>query len=68
MLHRLAQVIAAAATQREIDQRPCPTCGGDPLRPAFDGRTDCHAPWPKEDQTDEWHHRLLTGDTEGEGQ
>ena len=45
--------IAAAATQREIDQRPCPTCGGDPLRPAFDGRTDCHAPWPKEDQTDE---------------
>ena len=53
MLTRLAQVIAAAATQREIDQRPCPKCGGDPLRPAFDGRTDCHAPWPKEDQTDE---------------
>lgn len=46
---RLAQVIAAAAIQREIDQRPCTTCGGDPLRPAFDGRTDCHAPWPKED-------------------
>ena len=53
MLTRLAQVIAAAAIQREIDQRPCPKCGGDPLRPAFDGRTDCHAPWPKEDQTDE---------------
>ena len=50
---RLAQVIAAAAIQREIDQLPCPTCGGDPLRPAFDGRTDCHVPWPKEDQTDE---------------
>lgn len=45
--------IAAAAIQREIDQCPCPTCGGDPLRPAFDGRNDCHAPWPKEDQTDE---------------
>ena len=53
MLLRLAQVIAAATIQREIDQRPCPACGGDPLRPAFDGRTDCHAPWPKEDQTDE---------------
>ena len=53
MLTHLSQVIAAAAIQHEIDQRPCPTCGGDPLRHAFDGRTDCHAPWPKEDQTDE---------------
>lgn len=46
LLTRLAQVVAAAAVQREIDQRPCPSCGGDPLRPAFDGRTECHAPWP----------------------
>ena len=50
MLTRLAQVIAAAAIQREIDQRPCPTCGGDPLRPAFDGRTECHAPWTENNQ------------------
>ena len=49
----LDAAIAAAAIQREIDKRPCPTCGGDPLRPAFDGRTDCHAPWPEEDQTDD---------------
>jgi hypothetical protein len=53
MLTRLGQVIAAAAIQREIDQRPCPICGGNPLRPAFDGRNDCHAPWPKEEQDDE---------------
>lgn len=46
MLTRLARVIAAAAVQREIDNQPCPTCGGDPLRPAFDGRAECHAPWP----------------------
>ena len=44
-LSRLAAVIAAAAIQREIDQKPCQKCGGDPLRPAFDGRPECHAPW-----------------------
>ena len=44
-LSRLAAVIAAAAIQREIDQKPCQKCGGDPLRPAFDGRPGCHAPW-----------------------
>ena len=44
-LSRLAAVIAAAAIQREIDQKPCQKCGGDPLRPASDGRPECHAPW-----------------------
>lgn len=44
-LSRLAAVIAAAAIQREIDQKLCRKCGGDPLRPAFDGRPECHAPW-----------------------
>lgn len=53
MLTRLARVIAVAAVQREIDNQPCPTCGGDPLRPAFDGRVECHAPWPKEADGDE---------------
>ena len=53
MLTRLARVIAAAAVQREIDNQPCPTCGGDPLRPAFDGRAECHAPWSKEANSDE---------------
>lgn len=47
-LSRLAAVIAAAAAfQREIDQKPCQKCGGDPLRPAFDGHPECHAPWKK---------------------
>ncbi len=47
MLSRLARVIAAAAIQRDIDNQPCPKCGGDPLRPAFDGREECHAKWGK---------------------
>ena len=44
-LSTLAAAIAAAAIQREIDQKPCQKCGGDPLRPASDGRPECHAPW-----------------------
>lgn len=55
MLTRLAQVIAAAAVQREIDQRPCAQCSGDPLRPDYrEPGMPCHAPWPEgEDETDE---------------
>ena len=30
--------------QRKADNQPCPKCGGDRLRPAFDGRPECHAP------------------------
>ena len=52
MLSRLAHVIAAAAIQRNIDGKPCKKCGGDPLRPAFDGRSECHAPWPTEGKQD----------------
>lgn len=49
LLTRLAQVVAAAAIQREIDNRPCPTCGGDPLRPDFrENATACHVPWPSQ--------------------
>lgn len=47
MLTRLGRVIAAAAIQRELDQQPCPTCGGDPLRPDYTKPGQpCHVPWP----------------------
>lgn len=39
-------VFAEWLMQREIDNQPCEACGGDRLRPAFDGRTECHAPGP----------------------
>ena len=53
-LSRLAAVIAAAAIQREIDQKPCQKCGGDPLRPPSTaaqnatrhGRRRREAEWP----------------------
>ena len=35
--------------QRELDQRPCLTCGGDPLRPDYTHPGQpCHAAWPRE--------------------
>ena len=35
MLDRLALIVAAAERQREIDNSPCPICGGDMLRRDF---------------------------------
>lgn len=29
--------------QRELDNKPCPDCGGDRLRPDFTGSGRCHA-------------------------
>lgn len=47
LIARLAQAFAAAKAQRETDQRPCPKCGGDPLRPDYrQPGQPCHAPWP----------------------
>jgi hypothetical protein len=33
-----------AARQQRIDNTPCPTCGGDRLRPDFTDSGRCHAP------------------------
>lgn len=30
--------------QRDIDDQPCPTCGGDRLARNFTGTGPCHAP------------------------
>ena len=46
----LAGLIAEAfmrAEQRDRDNRPCPSCGGDRLRTDFTGSGRCHAPFPE---------------------
>lgn len=40
------------ARQREIDNQPCPTCGGDRLRSDFTGSGRCHAPRAREENRD----------------
>lgn len=51
---RLVQVVAtAAAIQREIDNQPCPTCGGDRLRPDYREGAACHVPWSTEGDPDD---------------
>lgn len=47
----LANAIVAAfarAEQRDRDNEPCPTCGGDRLRTDFTGSGRCHAPMTKD--------------------
>lgn len=36
-------LLEAMGAQRELDAQPCPTCGGDRLRPDFTGSGRCHA-------------------------
>lgn len=45
----LAGLIAEAfgrAARRDLDNQPCPVCGGDRLRTDFTNSGRCHAPLP----------------------
>lgn len=53
----LANAIVAAfarVEQRDRDNEPCPTCGGDRLRTDFTSSGRCHAPMTKDHGSKGW--------------
>lgn len=40
----MADVVSDMQMQRHLDNEPCPTCGGDRLRPDFVTTGRCHVP------------------------
>ena len=43
-LRESIEAARARRIQREADNQPCPTCGGDRLRTDFTGSGRCHVP------------------------
>ena len=41
-----ASLARAIEEQARRDKLPCPSCGGDRLRPDFTGSGACHVPYP----------------------
>ena len=46
MHHGYYSYLSYCANQARRDNQPCPSCGGDRLRPDFTGSGACHVPYP----------------------
>ncbi len=51
LLGRLIADAFGRAAQRDLDNEPCATCGGDRLRADFVNPERCHAPMARENKS-----------------